>query len=130
MKAEPELIAAYRAAQAAAAAANRPLTVPEQEVAHRINVALHVNIQAFVTKIETRSGRGIPSMTEMEKLGKVIHLESRIANDYEYQHYFIWRKHNVLAWRHDFAGGKLIEFVHMLPDDWPVPVSSFIARLP
>ena len=100
-------------------------------VANRIAVAVQLNIQRFVEKIERKAGRAIPQDVEsLKEFGQVIQLEPGLRDKYLYQHYFIWRKHNVLAWRHDLANGKLIEFEHLFPDDWPEPIANYIRRLP
>lgn len=93
----------------------------------RVTQSIEQNLGAFIRKIE---GGVIPDFDTVSEHGKRVVVESKLGPG-DWAEFFVWRKHNVLAWRYGRPGEEAaVIFCHLYPDDYPEALANFIAELP
>jgi len=93
------------------------------ERAARIDRIVDTTMLKFIAKIDGR-----PADPADGKFGARVELMHSDWKD-GFTNFFVWRKHNVLAWKISPASKALVTFKHIYPDDYPEPLAAFIADL-
>lgn len=97
-----------------------------RRIIERVAAALDTNIAAFIRRVD---GGTMPSdVATLQRFGHRVQMKD--AEGTQWAEFFIWRKHDVLAWRYGRPGEEAaVIFCHLYPDDWPEPLAKFIADL-